>query len=352
VLCPAVLLCAGTAAALIALELALSLLPVTFGLYQTRGDLWPLHNFQPHAPFTYSMTWDMQNARHGWTNNYGQIAPFDYVAGSHPVVVVGDSYIEAQMNDYRDTLQGQLGAMLTRVAPVYGFGASGLSLSDYLVVAGQAAPEFAPRAAVFLLVDGDISESLIDRRGQHYFRETADGLKLAFHPMDGNSLLKHIRRGLGEIRLFRYVKNNLRLTLPELPLGVGEAKARLPIASVQAAAAQYAAVDHFLVELPGRSGIEPRCIAFLLDGDRYAIYDPRLALSPADLSDARAYFMRRASELGYRVADLQPLFRKHFERHQRHFDYYPIDHHLNSLGHRLAAERAYDLLFLQDGGHC
>jgi len=36
---------------------------------------------------------------------------------------------------------------------------------------------------VFLLINGDISESLIDRPGQHYFRDTADGLKLAFHPM-------------------------------------------------------------------------------------------------------------------------------------------------------------------------
>src|SRR5712675_1918384 len=48
------------------------------------------------------------------------------------------------------------------------------------------------------------------------------------------------------------------------------------------AAAQYAAVDRFLAELPRRSGIEPRCIAFLLDGDRYAIYDPRIVSPIAD----------------------------------------------------------------------
>jgi hypothetical protein len=115
------------------------------------------------------------------------------------------------------------------------------------------------------------------------------------------------------------------------------------------AAAQYAVVDRFLADLPGRSGIEPSCVAFLLDGDRYAIYDPRLARTPADLREARAYFMRRAAELGYRVADLEPLFRAHFKRYRRHFDYYPVDRHLNSLGHRLAAEQAYDLL---DGGRC
>jgi len=352
VLRPVVAFCTGAAAALVALELVLCLLPVTFGLYQARIDPWPLHNFQPHAPFTYSMTWEMQNARHGRTNNYGQIAPFDYVAGAHPVIVVGDSYIEAQMNDYRETLQGRLGAMLASAAPVYGFGASGMSLSDYLALAGQAAAEFAPRAAVFLLINGDISESLIDRPGQHYFRDTADGLKLAFHPMDGNSLIRRIRQSVGKIHLYRYLRNNLRFTPPEWPPVFREAKARAPAAPGQVAAAQHAAVDRFLAELPGRSGIEPRCIAFLLDGDRYAIYDPRRAFTPADLPEARAYFIRRAVELGYRVADLQPLFREHFARHRRHFDFYPVDAHLNGLGHRLGAERAYDLLHGQGGGQC
>jgi hypothetical protein len=111
-------------------------------------------------------------------------------------------------------------------------------------------------------------------------------------------------------------------------------------------------VDRFLTELPRRSGIQPHCIAFLLDGDRYAIYDPRLASPPADLPEARAHFIRKATELGYGVADMQPLFREHYKSHRRHFDYYPIDAHWNGLGHQLAAERAYDLLFRRPGSRC
>ena len=352
----AALFCAGAAAALIALELALRLLPVTFGLNQVERvntDLWPLHNFQAHAPYTHSMTWEMRNARHGRTNNFGQLAPFDYVAGSRPIIVVGDSYIEAQMNDYRDTLQGHLGNMVGPAGLVYGFGASGLSLSDYLAVASQASAEFTPRAAVFLVINGDISESLIDQIGHYYFRETTDGLTLEFHSKRFNFLLQRIQQGVRDIRLYRYVTQNLRFTFPELAPVFREAKAHGSAVPVgQQETAQYAVVDRFLAELPGRSGIEPRCIAFLLDGDRYALYDARLASPLADLPEARAYFMRRASELGYRVADLQPLFREHFKRHRRHFDYYPVDHHLNGLGHRLAAEQAYDLLFRRAGGRC
>jgi len=350
----AALFCAGAVAALITLELGLRLLPVSVGLYQNeRLELRPLHNFQAHLPYTNSMTWEMRNARHGWTNNYGQIAPFDYVGGSRPVIVVGNSYIESVMNNYRDTLQGYLGTMLGATESVYGVGVSGMSMSDYLVLAGQASTEFAPRAAVFLLVNGDIGRSLIDQAGQYYFRETTDGLKLTPHHKRMYPMFTRIRQSIGDLYLYRYVTQNLRFTLPELTPVFREGKARGIAAPIEkSAAAQYAVVDRFLADLPGRSGIEPRCIAFLLDGDRYAIYDPRLATPPADLPEAKAYFIRKASQLGYRVEELQPLFREHYKNHRRHFDYYPVDAHWNGLGHRLAAERAFDLLFRQPGGHC
>jgi hypothetical protein len=267
--------------------------------------------------------------------------------------VVGDSYIESQMNDYSETLQGYLGAMLGAAEPVYGMGVSGMSMSDYLALAGQASSEFAPRAAVFLVVDGDISDSLIDQVGQYYFRETTEGWKLALHPKSMHPMFTRIRQSVGDLYLYRYVTQNLRFTLPDLAPAFREAKARGPaVPAENEAVVQHAAIDHFLAELPGRSGIEPRCIAFLLDGDRYAIYDPRLASPRKDPAEARSYFMRKASELGYRIADMNPVFQEHYRSHRRHFDYFPVDAHWNSLGHRLAAERAYDLLFRQPGAHC
>jgi hypothetical protein len=350
----AALFCVGAAAVLVTLELVLRMLPVSVGLYQTeRSDLWPLNSFQAHLPYTVSTTWELRNARHGRTNNYGHLTPFDYVPGSRPVIVVGNSYIESQMNDYLDTLQGRLGIMLGQTEPVYGMGVSGLSMSDYLAMAGQASAEFAPRAAVFVLVNGDISDSLIDRPGHYYFRETTDGWNLTLHPRSMHPLLTRVRQSVGDLYLFRYATQNLRFTMPELAPVFREAKARGLAAPVgKEVAAQFAAVDRFLAELPGRSGIEPRCIAFLLDGDRFGIYDPRLASPLVDLPEAREHFIRKASALGYRVADMQPLFRQDYKIRRRHFDYYPIDAHWNGLGHRLAAERAYDLLFRRPGGHC
>lgn len=342
------LFCAGVVAALIALEGVMRLLPVTMGFYRTEHpDLWPLYNFQSRTPYTYSMTWEMLYPRYGITNNYGQLAPFDYVTGSRPVIVVGDSYIESQMNDFRDTLQGDLGRMMGSSIPVYGLGVSGLSLSDYLALTAQAKTDFAPRAAVFLIVDGDISESLLDQVGHYYFRATNTGFALDFHPMDQDPLLKRVRYSIGEIHLYRYLTSNLRFSAPDFRRILAALKPREEGggSKAQAAPAHYAVVDHFLSELPRRSGIESRCIAFLLDADRYAIYDPRLASTPKDEPELRGYFVRRAAELGYHVSDLRPLFSEDFAKHRRHFDYWPIDRHWNRLAHRLAADEAYRLLF-------
>jgi len=54
----------------------------------------------------------------------------------------------------------------------------------------------------------------------------------------------------------------------------------------------------FLPNCPGGRESSRVALRFLLDGDRYAIYDPRRAFTPADLPEARAYFIRRAVELG------------------------------------------------------
>ena len=110
------------------LECLLRLLPVSMGPYRTgQFEQWPLHSSEPRVPYAYSYSWAMRNAQRGVTNNYGHIAPFDYVKGSHPVLVIGDSFIESLMNGYADTLQGQLGRKMGDPKSVYGLGVSGMS---------------------------------------------------------------------------------------------------------------------------------------------------------------------------------------------------------------------------------
>ena len=125
----------GALLVVVLLECILRLLPVSMGRHRTdQFERWPLQNLEPRLPYAYSISWAMLNAQRGVTNNSGHIAPFDYRKGSHPILVIGDSFIESLMNDYADTLQGQLSRKIDTLNPVYGLGVSGLSASDYLAL--------------------------------------------------------------------------------------------------------------------------------------------------------------------------------------------------------------------------
>ena len=342
----------GAMLAAVAAEGVLRLLPVSMPLQRTSNvERWPLQNTEPHTPYSYSLGWSMRNAHRGVTNNYGHVAPFDFRAHSHPVVVVGDSFVEALMNDYGDTLQAALGRRIGAPQGVYGLGVSGLSASDYVAMARLARDEFEPRAAVVVVVDGDLSESLIARRGSHHLVEESGHLRLAYDPVRVDSLATRVRKAIGDVSLHRYFQVNLQfapenlLTMRAHPDAVAH-QAASPLDTAR----QRRVVDWFLDELARGFGIAPSCVALLLDSDRYAIYGPELATPRKDAPDARRYLIEEASRRGYRVRDLDPVFRERFARDHIRFDHYPIDRHWNGVGHRVAADEAYRLLFGEDTG--
>src|SRR5262249_46857832 len=115
---------------------------------------------------------------------------------------------------------------------------------------------------------------------------------------------------------------------------------------------ERAAIDYFLAELPGALGVAPGCIAFLVDTDRYAIYNPRLATAPKEAPQVRDYFVERARRAGFAVSDLGPVFRTRYAENGVKFDFWPADRHWNRVGHGVAAAEAYRLLFAAGNGEC
>ena len=102
-----------------------------------------LQLFQKLVP-DQSAVWRQQQLRH--------LSPFDFKPGEEIVAVIGDSYVEARMNPYEDTIQAQLGDQLAPSSKVYGLGSNGLSIADYMVLSQQASKDFKPRAFVYVLV--------------------------------------------------------------------------------------------------------------------------------------------------------------------------------------------------------
>jgi hypothetical protein len=183
-------------------------------------------------------------------------------------------------------------------------------------------------------------------------------VKLRYRPLVGESVFKKVRMRFGEISLYRYVQASLGFA-PENILKWSKSAPRpgpAPGAALESrdrpADRLFPVVDTFLRELPSALALPPRCIAFLVDSDRYAIYKPEQASKRKDDPELHDYFLRQAGALGFRVADLDPVFRRAYERDKVKFDYWPFDRHWNAVGHSVAAAKAYQLLYQPEGPDC
>jgi hypothetical protein len=339
----------GALALLAVLEGILRLLPTTSGLQPSEAvDSYPLRAYEPSRAYQYSYGWSMLNAHSGSTNNYGQVAPFDYRAGSRPLIVVGDSYVESLMNEYGDTLQGLLGARLGAEHPVYSFGVSGMSASDYLVLARKARDEFAPKASVFVLTDGDFVESLARRAGGYYVAQRGTDLVLEYLPLSPNPAMEWIRSHIGRLALYDYLQLNLKFSpasvlASALAFGTGNARPASSWSPPSNGGQQV--LDWFLRELPQASGVPPSCTVLLVDSDRYAIYDPSMASPPKESPETRSRLIDHGTELGFHVVDLAPLFASEYARSRTKLDHWPVDRHWNRHGHTVAADAVMNALF-------
>src|SRR4051812_1163654 len=153
-----VVLCLGLA------EVLLRFLPVQSGLRSEPVDAQnPVFHFRPEREATFSRAWNFDMVNRRRVNNAGWVNDQNYRNddGTPLLAIVGDSYIEALMVPYAQTLYGRLAEKLAGRLRVYSFGASGAPLSQYLIWAGHAVREYGARAVVINLVGNDFDQSYI-----------------------------------------------------------------------------------------------------------------------------------------------------------------------------------------------
>jgi len=202
----------GVAVSLAMLEGILRFLPVRNGprtLPVNAAN--PVIRYTPNRAYTFSVGWRFTIVNRGRTNNYGFVNDWDYDSASHAplLAVVGDSYIEAFMVPFPETLQGRLASCVGERGRVYSFGASGAALSDYLVEADFARTRFRPQGLVVVVIANDYRESLMrDKprpRFTYFERDPADSNKLRLRRIDyAPGLLRRLTRPSALIRYFLY----------------------------------------------------------------------------------------------------------------------------------------------------
>lgn len=336
------------------LEGALRFLPVNeILLMQPVNAEHPALRFVPDRTMLWSNFADfsMQNVLR--TNNYGFVNNQDYDSNAPlPLLaVIGDSFVEALMVPYAQTLHGRLAADLDGESRVYSFGVSGAPLSQYVAYADWARQEFHPSKMLFVIIGNDFDESLVKYKrtsGLHFFRPEGDGFKMErvdYTPGWGVKLVTSSKL------LMYLLKNVAILSLPgrwKMSLGgkkyVGQTEARAEAVRVSDS---EMAVEEFFRRLPAASGLKPEDICFVLDGMRPHLYSPEgLREAQGSYYDVmRQFFMEKAEARGYRVIDMQPLFVEDYGKRGLKFEY-PRDGHWNGLGHGLAAGAVRESGFL------
>lgn len=342
----------GTAGMLLVAEVLLRFLPVATPMRPLPVNAeQPVFRFAPSRAYTFSQDWSFHLANSGWINAAGFVNDQEYVEESEQplLAVVGDSFIEAAMVPYAETLQGRLAADVAGRARVYSFAASGAPLSQYLVWAEYAREHYAPEAMVITVVGNDFDESMARYSlypGLHHFAPRDDGalelVRVDFQPSSLGPLVYSSALG-------RYLLLNLKLRslVGQLFAGkrtlddtwyVGNTPGEFTPERLEAA---QQAVDAFLAMLPAKSGLPPERVLLLVDGMRPELYDPP-QLERAETSffgQMRRYLLERATTAGFEAIDMQPSMMECYAREREPFEF-PTDYHWNGAGHGAVAEVA------------
>ena len=335
-------LVAGIVGTLLLLELALRVLPVLQGTYAVdpRPD-WPMHTMIPNTTYTYSTGWNLQNIHRGRINNYGYASPSDYAPGRGGIAVFGDSYVEALMNEYADTLPGSLNQYLKTPRKVMSFGMSGSEMPDYLGAAPVVRDRFAPEWLVIVITAGDFTRGFSASPG--YFEWAPDrSPPIKLKPEIHRSALS---KWLRTVALIRYLRGNLSMRPSELislrrgsDAAAGTAKCRPEVLSKE----DERLLEAYAKDLAPAAGLSPGHVILIFDSDRKAIYAGQTAAERQGCAQratlANSRLKELAAQAGMHVIDSDPVFRRHFSAGLGPVDRAPVDAHWNPAAHRLMAQ--------------
>lgn len=312
----------------------------------------PIQRYVPNTSFTWSLGWNFQNVVHGRTNTQGFVADYDYdAAATSPLVtLIGDSFIEALMVPFADSITGRVQKAMGTRGRAYAIAQSGSPLSQYIAYAKHACERYRPQRMIISIVGNDFDESVFAtraRNGIFHLYPKGDGFEHALTPLPPMGLGERIGRNSA---LALYLVRNVSrgslfqaISIGRAQAAEGEVGAFVGNTSAAAGAARVAegekVIDWFLGRLSDSMCLQPKDIVILVDAPRPEIYNPAL------LELARSSYFGRmrvkviadATARGFRVVDLQTAFVASFARDQRRFEPL-IDNHWNGHGHAVAAE--------------
>lgn len=330
------------------LEVVFRILPVNTGLgIQPVNKENPYFRARPDQSYVYSKNWNFQLPNIGRINAQGFIHDQDYdgAQDSPLMAVFGDSYVEALMVPFKETVTGRLHRSFENKGRVYSFAFSGAPLSQYLMWAEHAKNTYKPDAATFVIISNDFDESLMKYKsapGFHYLEERDNGLSLERVDYRVGSFRPFIQKSA----LLRYLVLNLKIQqFPGLFARLFRKKEKNEIfennvrktASSEKLIDSKKAVLFFLNNVGSHTGLPNEKILFVVDGLRQQIYTGASEVSQSYAAQMFRFFISQARKMDFPVIDMQDIFAKDYKVQQKNFEF-KVDAHWNGYGHQKVAE--------------
>jgi hypothetical protein len=353
----------GLLLGLVLLEGVFRFLPVQDSLrVQPVNEQSPYAHFAPNQSFTASVNKNFSEVNRGRTNNFGFVNDQDYVTDSPlpSMAVIGDSFVEALLVPYRETIQGRLAQSLVGRERVYSFGMSRSALAQYLAYARFSADTFRSQRMVFVIVANDFDESHIEYDSApwegrlHYFagdpKSDFTVLRKDYVPNFWRNLASY--SALSRYLLFnvhlpdvvRSIRSTLTKAVPAYTAGpqptapppryVGNT---LADPSTRRVLISKKSVDTFFKLLPDYSHLDKSKLLFVVDSIRPNIYDPvaRQELPRSFVGIMRAYFLEQCRARGIEAIDMDETILQQHLLNGRRFEF-ATDNHWNGVGHGAA----------------
>lgn len=330
----------GILVALIAVEILLRFLPVSTSTETDYYITSSIITYPAHHEFVLATGWNLSNAHHHRSNNYGFLTRRDFLPNANAVALIGDSYVEANMLREDDRLGMQLENKLGENRPVYAFGGPGSSLLDYAERAHFAQKHLGVRDFVFIINNADVRETLCGSGNIHgSCLDPVTFIVRSEAQLKKVSLAKMVLR---KSALAQYFFSQLRLKPEELVdklfANIFSEKIHVSLAPLHQLRAsesvESAAVDHvvsaFLLNLPKNSDGR---LVLVLDGYRDCLtgYD-------AIRTPVRDRFIQLVRQAGIELIETDPIFCAFFHATGLSLSVSPTDGHWNRLAHGLVAD--------------
>ena len=300
-------------------EVTLNFLPVSTGYrFQPVNEITPIIQGEPGFLSTYSNGWNFRLVQQHKLNNFGYPSKEDFQVGIHPVLVIGDSYIQAAAINEDDHIAAHLSKSLG--VPVYPLGESGASLAEYIGILEWGVKKFSPQVVVIAIQEGDIIQSL---SGEIYHFD-CEQTECSNNRADfaGQSRVKQF---LNASKLFRYLFDNLKfIDNLKFEAILNPAIKTNTVHNKEDTQLNDRMIDFFLAEVDRIIGKDN--IVFTLN-----------VPSSKKPTEELNLFMARAELKGFNIVNLAGSLSKWRSMGLR-LNFKPVDGHWNEKAHQIAAE--------------